>query len=44
MYFATSAARSAFDPFDTKGGLLVAPNQDCWQEILATLLRPAAAV
>jgi len=30
----------AFDPLDTKGGLLVAPDSDSWHEILAMLLRP----
>lgn len=31
----------AFDPQDSKGGLLVAPDPDSWHSILALLLRPA---
>lgn len=30
-----------FDPLDSKGGLLIAPDRESWQEILAALLRPA---
>ncbi len=32
-----------FDPLDTKGGLLVAPDEASWQEILALLVPPPSA-
>lgn len=32
---------AAYDPLDPRGGLLVAPGETSWQEIRATLLRPA---
>ena len=40
-FHATRLDGQPFDPLDPKGGILVAPDAQSWQEILAALLRPA---